>query len=326
LKVGDKLYRCFFANRPCDRLVGRQPDIVFIAVPSVDEYHFETATAKNVVSEAGLTPIVAVHKDLLSQDVFCEKICTQIIECRFCIVFLNGGNPNVFYEYGLMRPLRKRVISLLRKDEQCPFNVRHLDALHYPQKDLNEMLTDAVEAAVAATKSQPLPAKRSTQRPPSPFAGRVSKGLELQGVVDYGDDRLAEHAQGTAFTVKRGSNGIYFVAVLEAEWNVDDILADTMVVCRRLGRAYSTLRKALAVREEKRWDKGVEEDKARIEAIEHLHFVYATPESVPTSAQQAIILEAMRDLKERFPLPTVLVWSSNDVDALLKKGAGGSRS
>ncbi len=45
MKLGEKLGLCLFANRPCDRVVGRQSDIVFIAAPSADEYHFEVDAA-----------------------------------------------------------------------------------------------------------------------------------------------------------------------------------------------------------------------------------------------------------------------------------------
>lgn len=315
MKVGDKVGRCLFANRPCDRVVGRQADTVFIAAPSADEYHWEVIAAKDVVAQSGLRPEVAVHKQLLSEEIFCEKICTYIVESRFCIVFATGCNPNVFYEYGLMRPLRKRVISLQRADEKPAFNVQHLDTVRYRQTTLREMLTDAVEAATSVTGAPPSRVKRhAARRSPAPFTERVFKVLELEGVATDVDDACAEAAEGTAFVVRSGRDGTYFTAVMEAEWNVEDLLADTIIVCRRLGRGYSTLRKALKVRQAKEWRKGARQDQDRIDVMEHLHFVYATSRDVPDSSKDGI-LAAIRELRPGFPLPTVEIWSSQEVNA-----------
>jgi len=316
LRVEDKIGRCLFANRPCDRVVGRDRDTVFIAAPSDDQYHFETDAAERAVRAANLSPMVAVHESLLSRDVFCEKICTHIIESRFCVVFLNGGNPNVFYEYGIMRPFRKRVISLQRAEERPPFNVQHLDIVRYPRATLKEMLKDAVEAATAATASQPASARRTSKRPPSPFAARVTNLLELVGISGDPAGGLASYAEGTPFATLRGRTGVHYVAVLEAGWSLEDVLADTMLVCRRLDREYRTLRGALAVRENKGWRRGEREHRDRMGDMEDVTFVYATLETpAPTASEQ--IASGIQTWKLAFPTPTVVLWSSEDVERQL---------
>lgn len=309
MKPGERLGRCLFANRPCDRIIGRQADVVFIAAPSADEYHFEVEAAKRVVTSSAMQPDIAVHKQLLSEDIFCEKICTKVIESRFCIVFLNGGNPNVFYEYGIMRPLRKRVISLLRQDENPPFNVRHLDTINYPQARLEELLRDAVGAACAATAAPPRSARRrSPKRPVSPFATKVSKLLELTGVSGVPEPWISELVEGTAFRASVGSDGMYFVGIVEAEWDKDEVAADTLVVCRRLEREYSTRKGALRVKQERNWHKNKSEDQARVDLIEHVHFIYATPLDVAATTH-ADLSKTMKDDGMSYPLPTIGIWT-----------------
>jgi len=104
---------------------------------------------------------------------------------------------------------------------------------------------------------------------------------------------------------------------MAAEWNFEDVLMDTMIVCRRLGREYFTLRKALKARQVKNWRKSVRQNQDRLEAIKHLHFVYAAPKSVPTSAQRQIE-NVIAGLKEGFPLPMVTIWTASDLDKLLR--------
>lgn len=321
MTVGDKLHRCMFADHPCGRLVGRRTDTVFIAAPSAPEHHFETALAKDVVKGAKLTPEVAVHRQLLSKEVFCAKVCGPIIESRFCIVFLNEGNPNVFYEYGMMRPLHKVVIPLLREHEACPFNVRHLDTLVYVQPRLKQMLTEAVADAVAETEPRPGTSKhrKTRQLPASPLAVQVSKLLELQeGVVEYVDG-FAECAEGTMFAVKRGHDGLYLVAIVD-EWRQQEVLTDTLLVCRRLDEEYAKLKQVLKVKRTKGWT-NVGELQSHIDAIDHLHFVYATSNEAPDSSKDAILVR-IREMKRGFPLPTVEIWSSREVEVRSAAMAG----
>lgn len=315
--------RCLFASRPCERIAGARHDMVFIAAPSADEYHFEVNAAKEIVNSAGLLPEVAVHRQLLSEDIFCEKICACIIESRFCIVFINGGNPNVFYEYGLMRPLRKRVISLLRADERPAFNVGHLDTVSYQRSRLKEMLAEAVDAASEATRACVKVKKRtSSRRAPSasPLAQRVSKLLELQGVLEDGEPWLRDLTSGTGFSVRRGPDGVYLVSLVETEWRLDDVLADVAVICRRAGAQWNQARRAIQFKQRKGWSK-VDELQPRVDDIEHLHFLYATSVNVDASVRD-IVLATIRGLGQGFPLPAVDIWTPDDVNACIARLVG----
>ena len=66
-----------------------------------------------------------------AQQVFCQKICSKIIQSQFCIVLLNnenvGGiqttNANVYMEYGLVLGFNRYIIPFKHEDYQLPFNV-----------------------------------------------------------------------------------------------------------------------------------------------------------------------------------------------------------
>jgi hypothetical protein len=323
MRPGDRIGKCFFSSNPCDRIVGKRSDLVFIAAPSGEGHHFETEKAKQVIRAAGLTPVVAVHRDLLSQNIFCEKICTSIIECRFCVVFQNEGNPNVFYEYGMMRPLRKRIISLQRHVERAPFNVQHLDTRRYQQERLGDMLAEAVDDAIAVTASLPHVSKQTLKRPASPFTTQITKLLELEGMADYTGEDLNHCILDTAFRVKQTSGQLHLVAVMEAEWNMDNVLADTVLVCRRLGRLYTTLKQAVKVKESKGW-KNTNEFRRPLDLIEHANLCYATPHEFCPSDGDTIV-KKIGELNESYPLPTVQVWGSDEVKRRLLEAIGRSK-
>jgi len=92
VEFGSGIGLCLFADRPCDRIVGRQSNVVFIAAPSKDKFHFEVDAAKEVVESANLDPVVAVHRDTLNKDVFCQKIWSakKIEERLSSLLGVNG--------------------------------------------------------------------------------------------------------------------------------------------------------------------------------------------------------------------------------------------
>jgi predicted nucleotide-binding protein len=74
-----------------------------------------------------------------AQQVFCQKICSKIIQSQFCIVLVNNEsvrgvqmtNANVYMEYGLMLGFNKCVIPFQHEDYELPFNVSGLDTIKY---------------------------------------------------------------------------------------------------------------------------------------------------------------------------------------------------
>ena len=82
--------------------------------------------------QAHIEPYIAVEQRAFQKDIFCEKICSKIIESQFCIVFLNDvidevdrvrkPNANVYYEYGLMTAFGKKIIPIQLEGQSLAFN------------------------------------------------------------------------------------------------------------------------------------------------------------------------------------------------------------
>jgi hypothetical protein len=130
----------------------------FIACPGAESVALELDIIRSVLEHRTLEPYIAIENYDPAKDVFCEKICTKIIESKLCVVLLTdplmpegytSPNPNVYYEYGLMTAFGKRIIPLQRKDHVLAFNVRSLDTIKYNNFDLRrvfeKVLTDILE-------------------------------------------------------------------------------------------------------------------------------------------------------------------------------------
>ncbi|MBV8274810.1 MAG: hypothetical protein JO170_06055, partial [Verrucomicrobia bacterium] len=90
---------------------------------------------KGVLLERRIEAYEAAGITAPGQQVFCQKICSKIIQSQFCVVFLNNENidgvettnANVYQEYGLMLGFNKFIIPFQHEDHDLPFNVAGLD-------------------------------------------------------------------------------------------------------------------------------------------------------------------------------------------------------
>src|SRR6516162_10338210 len=94
-----------------------------------------------------------------AQQVFCQKICSKVIQSQFCIVLLNnesvGGvqttNANVYMEYGLMLGFNKYVIPFQHEEYQLPFNVAGLDTVKHNNATFKAKSDAAIDQAISIT-------------------------------------------------------------------------------------------------------------------------------------------------------------------------------
>ena len=94
-----------------------------------------------------------------AQQVFCQKICSKVIQSQFCIVLLNNEsvgavqttNANVYMEYGLMLGFNKYVIPFQHEDYQLPFNVSGLDTVKYNNSTFKAKSDAALDQAISLT-------------------------------------------------------------------------------------------------------------------------------------------------------------------------------
>ena len=152
---------CVVRKQACGRIFSGAR-IAFVATPAADSVALELDIIKSVVKEFGLEPYVAIEQFDPAQDIFCQKICTKIIESQFCIVLLTDPliderpmpNPNVYYEYGLMTGFGKTIVPLQREAHRLAFNVQSLDTIKYSPRNLRSRLAEAV-ALVLSPKAVP---------------------------------------------------------------------------------------------------------------------------------------------------------------------------
>jgi hypothetical protein len=93
------------------------------------------------------------------QQVFCQKICSKIIQSQFCIVLVNNEtvngverpNANVYTEYGLMLGFNKYIIPFQHEAYQLPFNVVGLDTIKYSDATFRTKAIAAIDQAILTT-------------------------------------------------------------------------------------------------------------------------------------------------------------------------------
>lgn len=135
------------------------------------ESSLEMNILKHLLTARGIEPLEAAGTLAPGQNAFCVKICSKIITSQFCIILLNNDvrdgkeipNANVNMEYGLMLGFNKYVIPFQRQEQKLPFNVAGLDTIKYTQVDFEKKAADAIEAAIATTTQDTVPAMSPDQ-------------------------------------------------------------------------------------------------------------------------------------------------------------------
>ena len=80
---------CLIRYQPCKRIF-EGSRMCFIATPFSEEVELELAIIKQKLKENNIEPYIAAEEKEYQKDIFCEKICSKIIESLFCFVVLNS--------------------------------------------------------------------------------------------------------------------------------------------------------------------------------------------------------------------------------------------
>lgn len=149
--------RCLVRHLDCKRIFSGSR-ICFIACPNSEEISLELEIIKQKLREVNIEPYVAVDNRDFQKDIFCEKICTKIIESQFCIVVLNDvidiednvrkPNANVYYEYGIMTAFRKKIVPIQLKSQKLAFNIQSLDTLKYDKGNFGKSIEEAIKVVL----------------------------------------------------------------------------------------------------------------------------------------------------------------------------------
>lgn len=103
---------------------------------------------------AGLTPLKA--DDIYGARAVMSDIWDQIWQARVVIAIVTGKNPNVNYELGICHTLGVPTVLITERDEDVPFDYRHLRYIAYHPRDagweqkLQEDLTKALKVVLSS--------------------------------------------------------------------------------------------------------------------------------------------------------------------------------
>ncbi len=156
-RTNPKNEHCFFGLPACGFTFESGPTC-FIACSSKGLTH-EIQILEHLLPEYNYVPRIAVSSVEPSTNIFCAKICSQIIQSHFCIALLTSSphkdnpgirihNPNVHFEYGLMKSMNKYVIPFQHEDESLPFNVAGLDTVRYSTENFRDKAREQIEIAI----------------------------------------------------------------------------------------------------------------------------------------------------------------------------------
>lgn len=228
---------CVVRDFPCGRIFSGS-NTCFVACPSSDEVGFEIEIIKSVLKDEDIEPYIAVENFEPARDLFCTKVCTKIIEAKFCIVLLtgvaNGGktvvpNPNVYYEYGLMTSWRKCIVPLQMSDQNLAFNIQSLDTVKYTPSTFKKSLSSSVRIALSSLEDVEEDGKGKL------VEDTLALYLELNGFSPHKKAWSVNKTNYMPFELFNFGRVVYSAA------DVDLAFFETKVIVRRLERFISDL-------------------------------------------------------------------------------------
>ena len=223
---------CVVRDRACGRVFNAS-NSCFVACPKSDELGFEIDIIKTVLLDEEIEPYIAVEHFEPARDIFCAKICTKIIESRFCIVLLsdvtNGKdvatpNPNIYYEYGLMTAWNKCIIPIQRADQKLAFNIKSLDTIKYTPSDFKQKISKAVAMQVSTVDDSE--AEERTNK----LENVLVTYFVLRGLKPQRQKWMVENTNYSAF--ERFNYGTIVYSALDE----DRVYYDTKMIVRRIER------------------------------------------------------------------------------------------
>lgn len=236
--------KCLVRHQECKRIFGGSR-ICFVACPNSDEIALELEVIRNKLREVNIEPYVAIDERDFQKDIFCEKICTKIIESQFCIVILNDvkdpkdsirkPNANVYYEYGLMTAFRKKMIPIQFDGQRLAFNIQSLDTLKYNRKDFATQIEDAIRITL-------LNIDETHRKKEGRYdEGNIEWAIDLMGLVKADDryrfrhDRvISSRSLGFQPFFRPRDGKLYFVGIFRLEDSEKDVLLRAKMLTIRI--------------------------------------------------------------------------------------------
>jgi hypothetical protein len=138
-------------------------DTCFVMMPFADPIgSYYQKIYEPAISKAGLKAVRA-DNEIFGVGKIMDQIWAGINSSRVLVAELTNRNPNVFYELGLAHALQKPVVLVAGKEEDVPFDLRHIRVIYYDMTDpfwgqkLLEKVAENVLSALQDPKEAILP-------------------------------------------------------------------------------------------------------------------------------------------------------------------------
>lgn len=131
--------------------------LCFVACPAHEKYTLKIDAIKDIIESKQYECHVALKRIDPGTFAFCTKICSKIIQSKFCIVLLDPSfdekeaeypNPNVHFEYGMMISQNKHIIPLQDEKHKLAFNISPLDTIKYNDSNFKQKVSEAIDFAI----------------------------------------------------------------------------------------------------------------------------------------------------------------------------------
>ena len=111
---------------------------------------------KPAIEKAGLRAVRA-DDDIFATGKIMDQVWRGIREATVLVAELTSKNPNVFYELGLAHALEKPVVLVSSNQDDVPFDLGHIRAIFYDQRDpfWGEKLIDKVADNIRSALENP---------------------------------------------------------------------------------------------------------------------------------------------------------------------------
>lgn len=120
-----------------------QGDLAFILTPFHDDFNCTYEAVYKTCRDMKLRPMRG-DEEYIANDIL-KHIINQVVKSRLVIAILDGRNPNVFYELGIVHSLNKPTILLANVNTTVPFDLQNQYLVLYEDEtDLKEKLENAL--------------------------------------------------------------------------------------------------------------------------------------------------------------------------------------
>jgi len=315
--------KCLVRHADCKRILGGSR-ICFVACPNSDEIALELEVIKQKLRQVNIEPYIAVDNRDFQKDIFCEKICTKIIESQFCIVILNDvrdpidqirkPNANVYYEYGLMTAFRKIMIPVQRLDHQLAFNIQSLDTLKYNAGTFPKLIEEAIQITLLS-----LDEKRNEKEEGGYDINRAEWALDMMGLIRaderfrFRHDRIiSSRSLGFQAFTNPNEGTLFFVGFFRPEENEKEVLLRTKLLtlrlknyCTQLSKELSDAQKSLDESPRTMVEQRASELRVLIEQFSNSHIAIVKDNMINTEKFKEAYVEAVKEYEFKLSIDVI---------------------